>query len=205
MSSGGSEVARVPTPLRVTHASDCTGATMRVQLNTTVGGNLDVEGYLDVGGNLDVELNTTVGGTLDVDGNLDVAGSLSVGGVDVGSNLASSPTWVYMDSSILASGVNGYGVQPYYTVMHGMVFMHGCVAPSGWTGFNSMGMTVATMPPGTRPYGGWHVFLVAGQEGSPCPIQITASNGIIQTKAAYCSLVCFDGVHYRADVDSIWG
>jgi len=50
MSSGGSEVARVPTPLRVTHASDCTGATMRVQLNTTVGGNLDVEGSLTVGG-----------------------------------------------------------------------------------------------------------------------------------------------------------
>jgi len=54
MSSGGSEVARVPTPLRVTHASDCTGATMRVQLNTTVGGNLDVEGSLTVGGGTNV-------------------------------------------------------------------------------------------------------------------------------------------------------
>ena len=84
--------------------------------------------------------------------------------------------------------------------MHGMVFMHGCI------GMNfASGTTVGTMPPGARPYGGWHVFLVAGVESSYCPIQITASSGIIQTKAASCSLVCFDGVHYRADVDSIWG
>ena len=34
--SGGSQVARVPTPLKVTHGADCSSATMDLQLNTTV-------------------------------------------------------------------------------------------------------------------------------------------------------------------------
>jgi len=36
LSSGGSEVIRVPTPLKVIHPANCTGATMEIQLNTSV-------------------------------------------------------------------------------------------------------------------------------------------------------------------------
>ena len=50
ISSGGSEVSRVPTPLKVHHAEDCTGATMELQLNTSVQ-RLTVAG-IDVGSTL---------------------------------------------------------------------------------------------------------------------------------------------------------
>ena len=50
ISSGGIEVSRVPTPLKVHHAEDCTGATMELQLNTSVQ-RLTVAG-IDVGSTL---------------------------------------------------------------------------------------------------------------------------------------------------------
>jgi len=50
ISSGGIEVSRVPTPLKVHHAEDCSGATMELQLNTSVQ-RLTVAG-IDVGSTL---------------------------------------------------------------------------------------------------------------------------------------------------------
>ena len=164
LKAGGTEVARKPTPLKVTHPSDCSAASsMELQLNTTVGANLDV------------------------------AGSLSVGGVDVGSNLASSPTWVSMDSTILASGAVGYGTQPYYAIMNGIVFLHGCI----YGPFYTSNAPMATMPAEARPYGGWHIWMMGSGEGQIAPIGISAG-GLMTAKGGGFSYTCLDGLNYRA-------
>jgi len=136
MSSGGSEVARVPTPLRVTHASDCTGATMRVQLNTTVGGNLEVEGSLTVRGNLVVD------------------GALTVNGASIGA--PSSPSWVDVSISSLA-GVTGDAA---YMINDGMVYWKGTLTRSTY-GWNTHENVLPSIPWEAAPSGGEHRAVVA--------------------------------------------
>ena len=53
LSTAGSEVARVKTPLKVTHAADC-AATLELQLDTTVAGDLSVSGSITDGDGTDV-------------------------------------------------------------------------------------------------------------------------------------------------------
>ena len=51
LKADGSEVARKPTPLKVTHPADCASpSTVQLQLNTSVEGDLSVEGQLTVNG-----------------------------------------------------------------------------------------------------------------------------------------------------------
>ena len=53
LSTAGSEVARVKTPLKVTHASDCS-ATAELQMDTTVAGALSVSGMLTSSSGTDI-------------------------------------------------------------------------------------------------------------------------------------------------------
>ena len=95
---------------------------------------------------------------------------------------------------VLYQSVLSYGVHPYYTVFAGMVFFHGCFKKQ--TGSFSYNEYFGTMPVGTRPYGGWHVFPVAGTEGNSVPIQVEASGGML-AKTQYADTICMDGVFYR--------
>jgi len=96
LSSGGSEVIRVPTPLKVIHPANCTGATMEIQLNTSVPsllvGNLDVEGTLTVGG---VDVSGGGGPTVET---IDALNLATVGGsyLPLSSVGAGGSSWGYV-------------------------------------------------------------------------------------------------------------
>jgi len=187
LSSGGSEVIRVPTPLKVIHPANCTGATMEIQLNTSVPSLLV--------------------------GNLDVEGTLTVRGVDILSkivaleavvNAPSGATWVPLP---LSSGIVMYPYKsPYYTIYAGIVFLHGCVrgTSTGTTGANSnlhgnifYDEVFATLPDEAKPDGGWHSRMTGS-----ILITIDASTGDIKSYQWNYQEVCTAAAGYGAQKGS---
>ena len=131
--------------------------------------------------------------TLTLNADTDVAGTLSVGGVAMGAG----PTWIDL-TPYLASGIGYEGLYPYYAIHEGFAHLHGCLKKTAAPHTIAYNEVVLTMPAGARPYGGWHVFVLASTEGNPVPVRIASSGAMaVQLGGGLSAKLCIDAVSYR--------